>query len=102
MTLIKANIVGTKCWNTFKMDDGTVKNVICTQEEYDSLALPDAPQPTIEDGIWSGACGGAYLFDTASGDLDDGYYAAEGDHFIVPSIDGRGYSQKTQEEIDNL
>ena len=102
MTLIQANIIGTKCWNIFKMDDGTTKNVPCTQDEYDALGLPDAPQPVIEGGSWSGACGGAYLFDTDSGDLESGHYAPEGDHFIVPATDGRGYIQKTREEIDCL
>lgn len=66
MQLTKVNPIGTIYYQFFKMKDGSVTRVECTKEE-------STAQLKVDGGTWIAATSGT-LFDTVSGDLEDGSY----------------------------
>lgn len=83
MILTKVNVIGSKYIHNFKMNDGSIKQVECTKEEYENLAKV---QPNIKDGVWLSSVQKSKC-DTKSGDLESGQYFDNGDHNLS-KIDG--------------
>lgn len=70
----QVNLLGNGWYHFFKMDDGSIKSVSIKQQEYYDLAKVNAPQPIIDGGTWLYSKEGM-LFDTPSGELEEGYSA---------------------------
>ena len=80
---MKVNIIGEKYVHVFKKD-GQISEDIITKKEYLSLSEPGAKSPAKKGWEWSlSKC--CPLFDTPSGNLEDGQYA---------DIDGKTLSNK--------
>jgi len=85
VTLTQVAKVGERCFHYFKDSlSGEVVRVPCTDQEYDALALPNAPQPQHKDGFtWVHSCR-EIKYDTPDGDLpEDAYFTLESGKHIV-------------------
>lgn len=91
MQLKEAKVIGEICYHYFKMKDGTYTRVECTRDDYDQLGQQNPKNPTLDGGEWSYSKKDN-LYDTPSGDLEDGYYADVGrDSYFVKVV---GYLPK--------
>lgn len=73
--LVKANIIGRACYIEFRNAKDTLREKIDCEEYWRIAHTPDYPPPHKDGYEWFGY--DTYLFDTPSGDLEEGYYAAE-------------------------
>lgn len=86
--LTKRKYLGFGYVHRFKNDtDGTTVFIPCSQEEYDSLALPNAPQPTLAGHTWLDSAGGTIKVDTPTTLLGDNEYCIDGEdaHVVLSS-----------------
>ena len=97
MKLGKANIIGNVYFHRFRMKDGSIKEVECTQGEYEALASPNPTNPTIKNGAWVMSYSN-YKYDTPSGTLEDGMYADNGTTYAV-KLAGKAQADVEKGEI---
>lgn len=75
--LERVNIVGYKYINVFRNDNDEETIQEITEQEYKNIALGSEFHPVAPDGfVWAFSVE-KYLFDTPSGELEDGQYADE-------------------------
>lgn len=102
--LTKKTYLGKGYIHVFKKkEDGKEIVVPCTQEDYDALSLPNAPQPVLTGYEWSHSAGGTIKVDTPTTILSDGEYAeVEGECITNIQEDGKIKIVKFQEsELEN-
>ena len=83
MQLKQANKIGTQCIHTFKEKDGSSQEVIAPQSEYF-----DGMSPVKDGCIWMSSIGGATIYDTDSGLLEDGYFEKQDSEFLLVKVPG--------------
>lgn len=77
--LLEVNLTGNDAYfHEFEAQDGSVYTIKVTQAEYDSLALPNAGQPTDSNGTWKRSYAGPE-YDTPDGKIHPGEFALRGD-----------------------
>jgi len=82
--LTEAHIIGEACYNEFRMKgEKTIRKRIDCEEHFKRRDIPGYPMPAMEGRIWGGYS--TYLFDTPSGDLDEGFYAKSERNIKIPA-----------------
>ena len=78
--LQEAHIIGSACYDQFVDPTGKLekkRDRIDCEEYWKRANIPDYPTPKIEGYVWGSYV--THLFDTPSGDLEEGYYAKTDD-----------------------
>ncbi len=92
MKLTQVNIIGNVYRDCFSLQDVRAEEVT-TKEKYESLVRPE------KDGqVWSYSYTD-HLYDSASGSLENGQFAQDGDSLIV-KIAGHVQAGVTPKELD--
>lgn len=74
--------IGEKAFNVFADAEGKERRIEISLDDYASLGLERAKQPSMDGHEWRYAYK-RLDFDTASGSLEDGQYADCGEHYAV-------------------
>lgn len=83
--LTQVQIIGDAYYHRFIMNDGSIKDVETTREDYEQLGTPAHKNPTIKSGVWESSFA-TKKFDTISGKLEDGQYATDGVRFYSKPV----------------
>lgn len=83
-SLKKLNVIGLRCAHYFKnTDTNEIVKVLCGDEEYDALALPNPVNPTYGEGyVWVKSAR-EVLLDSVDGDFEPDSYIEIGDKAVV-------------------
>jgi hypothetical protein len=82
ITLKKLNIVGEIFFHVFKDKDGKLIEVETTEEDYRQLGKKNPKNPTKEGCTWHHSYSD-YKYDSASGRMEDGTYADNGNGYRI-------------------
>lgn len=98
MQLRKLNVTGTAYYNVFVMKDGTEKRVNETKAQHEAFAQKNARLPTKQNGTWVRSYS-APMYDSDSGDLEQGCYAQLNEDSCIVNIEGKRISVISAQEI---
>lgn len=98
--LTKVNHIGYLYFHKFKMDDGSIKEVKATKEDYQQLGRINPQNPYIVGGVWlnSYEC---LNFDTPDGTIGDNQYADIEGRYKFVRVGNKVLSAKNNEIVDN-
>lgn len=89
ITLTKINVIGGKFFHVFGMDDGGLKEIETTGQDYFQLGSGNPTLPSLNGGKWDSSFS-RHKYDTVNGDMLNKQFADNG---------GGGYLVKIDDEF---